>query len=42
LGAGTLDLGSLLAATTICLTVFWLGVRFVARAEVALPLIRVA
>jgi lipopolysaccharide transport system permease protein len=40
LGAGTLDLPSLLTSSAICLGAFWLGMRFIARAEVAVPVVR--
>jgi lipopolysaccharide transport system permease protein len=41
LGTGTLDLLALLTSATACLVVFWLGMRFMARAEVALSIVRV-
>lgn len=39
LGSGSLDLPYLLTSSLTCLGVFWLGLCFIARAEVALPLL---
>lgn len=41
LGTGTLHLPSLLTASAVCLGVFWLGLCFMSRAEVAIPLLPV-